>query len=59
MLNLIDVPLTIDCVECGGEAHRIPREPEDGFEPGDVVPFVCVECGYRHDVVQGEDADGC
>ncbi len=49
------VPLTINCVECGGEAHRLPYDPEDGFEPGDVVAYVCVDCDHRHDIVISED----
>ena len=52
---VVDAPLVIECVECGGAAHRVPEEPEDGFEPGDVIPFVCSECGHRHDVVLGDD----
>ncbi len=47
----LDVPEHITCVECAGEAHRFPGTPEDGFEAGDIVAFVCVDCGHRHDVM--------
>jgi hypothetical protein len=50
----MDVPLTLECVECGGVAHRLPLD-EGEFEPGDVVPFVCEDCNHRHDIVLEED----
>jgi hypothetical protein len=43
-------PERITCVECGGIAHRMSYPPDEGFEPGDVVAYVCEDCGHRHDV---------
>jgi hypothetical protein len=51
----MDVPSTITCVECGGTAHLMSYEPEDGFEPGNPVAFVCEDCNHRHDVVLGDE----
>jgi len=51
----MDTPTEIVCPECQGTAHRMSFPPEDGFEPGDVVAFVCADCGSRFDVVVAED----
>lgn len=55
-----DIPTEITCVECGGTANRMSYRPDEGFTPGDVVAFVCAECGQRHDVeIEADDsADG-
>ncbi len=46
----------IDCMECGGTAHLAqPIGPEDDFEPGDSVVYLCGECAQRWDVVVDED----
>jgi predicted nucleic acid-binding Zn ribbon protein len=29
--------------------------PDEDFEPGDVVAYVCGECGHRHDVVVDDE----
>lgn len=47
---------TITCVECGGVAHLSSFEPDEGFEPGDIVAYVCEDCGNRHDI-EVTDAD--
>lgn len=47
----VRAPDTIVCVDCGGRCHRISYEPEDGFEPGDVVAYRCEDCNDRWDVV--------
>lgn len=47
---MVDLPLTLQCVECGGVAHRLPLD-EGEFAVGDVVPFVCEDCHHRHDIV--------
>ncbi len=50
----MDLPLTLDCVECGGVAHRLPLD-EGEFQVGDVVPFACEDCNHRHDIVIEDD----
>jgi hypothetical protein len=52
----VDAPDTITCVECGGTAGRLTTPPPDeGFAAGDVVAFVCADCGHRFDVVLEDD----
>ncbi|MBN2113308.1 MAG: hypothetical protein JW785_04190 [Acidimicrobiia bacterium] len=54
----MEVPETITCVECGGVARRLTLPPEEeGFLPGDVVAYICPECGQRFDVVVEDEAD--
>ncbi len=54
----MEVPETITCVECGGTAGRItPLPPDEGLLPGDVVAYVCPDCGQRFDIVL-EDEEG-
>jgi hypothetical protein len=46
----------INCMECGGTAHLAqPIGPEDDFEAGDSVVYLCGECAQRWDVVVDED----
>jgi hypothetical protein len=46
----------IDCMECGGTAYLAqPIGPDDDFEPGDSVVYLCGECAQRWDVVVDED----
>ena len=46
----------ITCMECGGTAYLAqPIEPEDVFEPGDSVVYLCGECAQRWDVVIDEE----
>ncbi len=45
-----DVPDQIRCVECGGVAKKLPFQPPEGWEPGDVATFRCLECGERWDI---------
>lgn len=45
-----EVPLTIECVDCLGTCHRLPREPEGGFAPGEVIPYRCEDCLDRWDI---------
>jgi Zn finger protein HypA/HybF involved in hydrogenase expression len=53
----MDVPETITCVECGAAAGRLtPLPPEEGLFPGDVVAYVCPECGQRFDIVLEDEA---
>ena len=54
----MEVPDTIICVECGAAAARLtPEPPEDGFFPGDVVAYVCPDCGQRFDLVLEDEDD--
>jgi hypothetical protein len=42
----------IACMECGGEAQLAqPIGPEDEFDAGDIVTYLCGECWQRWDVV--------
>jgi DNA-directed RNA polymerase subunit RPC12/RpoP len=41
---------TIRCVDCLGTARLLSHEPEEGWEPGDVVAYRCPDCGERFDV---------
>ncbi|MCY3849230.1 MAG: hypothetical protein OXF75_00330 [Acidimicrobiaceae bacterium] len=43
-------PETIVCVDCGGACRLISYAPDEGFEPGDVVAYRCVDCGDRWDI---------
>jgi DNA-directed RNA polymerase subunit RPC12/RpoP len=46
----------INCMECGGVAFLAqPIGPDDVFEPGDSVVYLCGECAQRWDVVVDED----
>jgi predicted nucleic acid-binding Zn ribbon protein len=54
----MDAPDTITCVECGGVCRRVSYPPPDeGFEFGDAVAYVCDDCGNRFDVVFEADED--
>jgi hypothetical protein len=47
---------TILCVDCGGRAHLISFQREDGaWRPGDVVTYRCEDCLDRWDLVLPED----
>ena len=48
-------PERIVCVDCGGWCHRLSYEPEDGFEPGDVVAYRCADCLDRWDLIVPEE----
>ena len=50
-----EVPLTIECVDCLGTCHRLPREPEGGFSPGTVIPYRCEDCLDRWDIQFGPE----
>ena len=46
----------ITCIDCGGRAHLISYEPEDGrWEAGDVAVYRCADCNDRWDVVLEEE----
>ena len=48
-------PDTITCVDCGGTCHRITYEPDEGFEPGDIVAYRCDQCLDRWDIELAAD----
>ena len=46
-------------MSCGGIAHLVSYPPPDtGFEPGDIVAYVCADCDERIDLVLDEDLEG-
>lgn len=52
----MEVPETIICVECGATAGRLSRLPaEEDLFPGDVVAYLCPDCGHRFDIVLEDD----
>jgi len=54
----MEVPETITCVECGATAGRLTHlPPDEQLLPGDVVAYLCPECGQRFDIVL-EDEEG-
>lgn len=47
-------------MECGGSARLLSLPPpDDHFEGGDVVAYVCTDCNHRIDMVldEGEGPD--
>lgn len=51
-------PAEIVCVDCGGECRLASYAPEDGFEPGDIVAYRCLDCFDRWDIeLTAEDLD--
>jgi len=56
----MDAPAEIVCMECGGSARLLSvPPPDDDFEAGDVVAYVCTDCNHRIDMVldEGEEPD--
>lgn len=52
------IPTTIVCVDCLGTCHLISYEPDEGWEPGDIVAFRCADCLDRWDIeITAEDLD--
>ena len=52
----MDVADQITCVECRGNARLVSfAPPDEGFAPGDVITYVCEDCGQRLDLVLEED----
>ena len=47
-------PTEMACLECQGRANLMSFAPDEGFAPGDVVAYVCEDCGHRYDVVVPE-----
>lgn len=54
----MEAPETITCVECGAAAGRLTYLPPEGeLLPGDVVTYLCPDCGQRFDIVLEEAPD--
>jgi hypothetical protein len=53
----MDVPTTINCVECGGTCHLLSHVPDGGFEPGDWVAYRCGDCLDRFDLQMVDPGD--
>jgi hypothetical protein len=53
----MDVATEITCIECSGIAHLMSFTPDEGFQRGDIVAYVCEDCGHRSDVVVDESDD--
>lgn len=49
----VRAPESIVCVDCGGTCRPLPH-PDEEFEPGDSVPYRCVDCWDRWDIVMVE-----
>ena len=47
-------PAEMTCLECQGKANLMSFPPDGGFLSGDVVAYVCEDCGHRYDVVVPE-----
>ena len=54
----VEVPQHIVCVDCGGRCHLGGYEPEEGWQPGDVVFYRCEDCLDRWDIVLPDADDG-
>jgi hypothetical protein len=53
-------PETINCIECGGVAHRLTfLPPDEPLEDGYPVAYRCSDCMDRFDVVweRGDEED--
>jgi len=53
---LVDVPLVIICVDCGGRAHLLTVLDDEPVEPGDVIAYRCEDCLDRWDIVMEDDS---
>jgi hypothetical protein len=53
----VDVPQHSTCVDCGGRCHLGGYEPEDGWQPGDIVFYRCEDCLDRWDIVLPDTED--
>jgi hypothetical protein len=50
----MEIPDSIDCVDCGQVARRLTPPPEEGWSEGDSVAYRCTACNDRWDLVVGE-----
>lgn len=53
------IPETIVCVDCGGVCSLITyADPDEGFQPGDIVAYRCRDCLDRWDIeIEAEDLE--
>lgn len=49
-MNPPPVPAEIVCPDCGGRAVQSGYAPPEGYEPGDIVWYRCVDCLDRWDM---------
>ncbi len=54
---MVDVPLEIVCVDCGGRAHLLTILDDEPVEAGDVLAYRCEDCLDRWDIVMTDDDD--
>lgn len=53
--QLVDPPLQIVCVECGGDAFLLERlEPGEQVVAGSILAYRCKDCMDRWDIEIGE-----
>ncbi|MEC7924028.1 MAG: hypothetical protein VX725_01025 [Actinomycetota bacterium] len=50
----MEVPEEIICVDCGGRCRLGSYPPADGWAPGMVVFYRCIDCWDRWDIVLEE-----
>lgn len=55
----MEVPDTIECVDCGQTAHLLSYPPDEGWQVGDYVAYRCSGCNDRWDLVvtDGEEKE--
>ncbi|HET8931103.1 MAG TPA: hypothetical protein VFN21_10640 [Acidimicrobiales bacterium] len=52
----MDIPETIDCIDCGGVCHLLTHPHEDGgFDAEDVVVYRCEDCLDAWHLIVDED----
>ena len=53
------IPAEIVCVDCGGRCRVLSYEPDEGFAPGDIVAYRCLDCLDRWDIeLTADDIEG-
>ena len=55
----VEVPPSIDCIDCGGKAFLLTRlDDEDPPQPGDILSYRCRDClDQWYLEIPGPDAD--
>ncbi len=56
-VTAMEVPETIQCVDCGEKAHLLSYPPEEGWSPGDYVAYRCSGCNDRWDIVLQDESE--
>lgn len=47
----MEIPDSIECIDCGQPARRLTPQPEEGWTPGDLIAYRCTGCNDRWDMV--------